>query len=82
MFAMVMVTTDPDIMSRLFGMIIVFLAYYFIRAALDEEGMIKFFTLTVHTRATVIIFKIIFAALQFVSFLIVIFGAIDLAGAI
>lgn len=82
MFAILMYPTAPDIMSRLFGMIIILLAYYYIRAALDEEGMKKFFMWTVHTRASVIIFMIIFAVLQFVSFLILIFGAIDFAAAI
>ncbi len=81
-FAMVMVTTEPDIMSRLFGMLVILLAYYFILAAFDEEGLEKFFMWTVHTRASVIIFMIIFAVLQFVSFLILIFGAIDLAAAL
>ena len=82
LFSIVMVPTDPDIMSRLFGMIVLFLAYYFIRGALDEEGLKKFFMWTVHTRATVIIFLIIFVALQLVSFIVLIFGFIDLAGAI
>jgi len=82
LFSIVMVPTDPDIMSRLFGMILVLLAYYYIRAALDEEGLEKFFMWTVHTRATVIIFMIIFVALQLVSFIVLIFGAIDFAGAI
>ena len=82
LFLIVMVPTDPDIMSRLFGMILVFLAYYFIRGALDEEGLKKFFMWTVHTRTTVIIFQIIFVALQLVNIIILIFGAIDLAAAI
>ena len=82
LFSIVMVPTDPDIMSRLFGMILVFLAYYYIRAALDEEGLKKFFMWTVHTRPTVIIFQIIFVALELVSFIILLFGAIDFAAAI
>lgn len=82
LFSIVMVPTDPDIMSRLFGMIVIFLAYYFIRAALDEEGLTKFFMWTVHTRVTVIIFQIVFVVLQLVSFIILFFGAIDLAAAI
>jgi len=82
LFSIVMVTTTPDVMSRLFGMILVLLAYYYIHVALDEEGMSKFFIWTFHTRASVIIFMIIFVALQFVSPIILIFGAIDLTGAI
>jgi len=82
MFLMLAYPTPPDIASRILGMIFMLLAYYYIRAALDEEGMTKFFMWTVHTRAVVIIFLSIFAALQLVSPLIIMFGAIDLVAAL
>ena len=44
--------------------------------------MTKFFMWTVHTRALVIIFNIVFAALELVSPLIIMFGAIDIVGAL
>lgn len=82
MFLMLTYPTPPDVISRVFGMVLVLLAYYYIRAALDEEGMTKFFMWTVHARAIVIIFFSVFAALQLVSPLIIMFAAIDLAAAL
>jgi len=82
MFTILDYPTDPDIVSRVLGMVFLVLAYYYIRASFDEEGMKKFFMWTVHTRALVIIFLIIFVVLDLVSALIIVFGAIDLAAAI
>ena len=82
MFLMLAYPTPPDIVSRIVGMIFLLLAYLYIRAALDEEGMTKFFMWTVHTRALVIIFLSVFVALQLVSPLVIMFGAIDLAAAL
>ena len=67
----------PDIASRILGMIFLFMAYFFIRAALDEEGMDKFFMWTVHVRVTVIIFQIFFVIFGFGYLFIIIFGVID-----
>ena len=74
--------TDPDIASRVLGMVLFVLAYYYIRAALDEEGMVKFFMWTVHTRALVIVLFIVFVVMDLVSALMIVFGVIDLAAAI
>lgn len=79
MFAILSEPNPPDVASRILGMLFLFLAYFFIRAALEGgEGMKKFFMWTVHTRASVIIFLIVFAALRLTSPLIILFGAIDL----
>jgi len=67
----------PDIASRILGMIFLFMAYLFIRAALDEEGMQKFFMWTVHVRITVVIFQIFFILFGWGNPLIIIFGIID-----
>ncbi|MHA2280541.1 MAG: hypothetical protein ACXAC5_06795 [Promethearchaeota archaeon] len=80
MFTILAEPNPPDVVSRVLGMIFVLLAYYYIRAAFEE--MTKFFMWTVHTRASIIIFLIIFAALGLTSPLIVLFGVIDLAAAI
>jgi hypothetical protein len=72
----------PDIASRILGMIFLFMAYLFIRAAIDEEGMEKFFMWTVHVRVTVIIFQIFFVIFGFGSPLIILFGVIDFVLAI
>lgn len=81
MFLILAYPSAPDIMSHVLGMIFIFLAYYYIRSSLDEEGMDKFFIWTVHARASVIVFLIIFVVLQLVSPLMIIFGVIDLAAA-
>jgi hypothetical protein len=80
MFLMLAYPTPPDIVSRILGMVFLFLAYLYIRAAL--EGMTKFFMWTIHTRALVIIFFSVFAALQLVNPLIIMFGVVDLAAAL
>lgn len=82
MFTILAEPNPPDVVSRVLGMIFLFLAYYFIRAALDEEGMKKFFMWTVQTRALVIIFLIVHVVLELVSPLIILFGVIDLAFAV
>ncbi|MHA2039835.1 MAG: hypothetical protein ACW98X_25750 [Promethearchaeota archaeon] len=83
MFAILAEPNPPDVVSRVLGMIFVLLAYYYIRAAFEGgEGMKKFFMWTVHTRASIIIFLIIFAVLSLTSPLIILFGVIDLVMAI
>jgi hypothetical protein len=74
--------TPPDIASRILGMIFFFLAYYYIRAGLQDEGMTNYFTWTVHTRGLVIVFLIVFTMMNLVSPMVILFGAVDLAGAI
>jgi hypothetical protein len=81
-FSILAYPTPPDIASRVLGMLFLLLAYYYIRGGLDEEGMGKFFMWTVHTRASIIVFLIVFASLQLASPIIIMFGAIDLAAAI
>lgn len=44
--------------------------------------MTNFFTWTVHTRGLVIIFFIVFTVMNLVSPMVMMFGAVDLAGAI
>lgn len=82
MFIILAYPTSPDIISRVLGMIFLILAYYYIRAGLQDEGMTNFFLWTVHTRALVIVFFIIFTVLGLVSPLIIMFGVIDLVCAI
>ncbi len=79
MFSILAEQNPPDVVSRVLGMIFLFLAYYFIRASLEEEGMKKFFMWTAQTRATVIIFLIVYVILELVSPLIILFGVIDFA---
>jgi len=76
------VKTPPDVMSRIFGMIIIFMGYYYIVAARQDEGMEKLFKATVYTRSSAIIFLTIFVFLSYANYLAIIFGLVDLAGAL
>ena len=82
LFSLLAYPTSPDISSRVLGMIFLILAYLFIRAGLDEEGMKKFYMWTVHIRSVIILFHIVFVTLQLVGPLIILFGGIDLAAAL
>ena len=76
------VPTTSEVWIRIVGMLVFLLGYYYIRAAINEQGMINFFRWTVHARSSVIIFLLIFVILGFVKPIIIIFGIIDLLGAI
>jgi hypothetical protein len=72
---------DVNIMSRVFGQIILYLAYYYFRVSKKDVGMETFFLGTVHTRATAIIILMVFYALGWAEILIALFGLGDFAGA-
>ena len=76
------IPATTEVWIRVVGMLVFLLGYYYIRAARNEEGMTKFFRWTVHTRSSVIVFFIIFVALGFVKPILILFGVIDLFGAI
>jgi len=76
------IPATTEVWIRVAGMLVFLLGYYYIRAARNEEGMTKFFRWTVHTRSSVIVFFIIFVALGFVKPILILFGVIDLLGAI
>lgn len=76
------VPETDEVWIRVVGMLIIFIGYYYIRAATKEEGMTKFFRWTVHTRSLVIVYFIIFALLNLVKPTLILFGGIDLIGAI
>ncbi len=79
MFTFLAEPNPPSIASRELGMIFLFLSYYYIRSALDEEGMKKFFMWTVHARSTIIIFFTVFVLLGLGNPIIIVFGAVDFA---
>ena len=81
LFGLMGIITTPDVVSRIFGVILMFLGYYYIRTSLFEEDMSNFFRLTTHTRSTVIIFLVLFVILGWMNPLALSFGAIDFAGA-
>ena len=71
-------TTEPWI--RVLGMLLLILAYYYIQAARNE--MTGFFRLTVHGRASVIVFFVVFVALGLAQSMLILFGVVDLLAAI
>lgn len=76
------ITTPANLGWRMFGMILLYLAYYYFRSGLQEKEMKQFFLWTVQARSTVIIFFLIFVLLGLTHWIIIIFGLIDLAGAL
>lgn len=71
-------TTEPWI--RVMAMLLLILAYYYIQAARKE--MTGFFHLTVHGRASVIVFFIAFVVLDLAQPMLIMFGVVDLIAAI
>lgn len=62
------------------GMLLLFLAYYYILAAKNELTLL--FRWSVYARSSVIIFFIIFALVGLAPALLIIFGVVDLLAAI
>ena len=69
-----------EVWIRIVGVLALILAYYYVQAARKE--MMDFFRWTVQARAIVIVFFVAFVFLGWVKPVLVLFGAIDLAGAI
>ncbi|MGD2245980.1 MAG: hypothetical protein PVI11_05480 [Candidatus Aminicenantes bacterium] len=76
------VPETSEVWIRVVGMLIILIGYFYVRAAASKEGMTKFFQWTVHTRSAVFIFLIVFVLLNFVKPIIILFGVIELAGAV
>jgi hypothetical protein len=73
-------TSTTEVWIRVAGMLLVFLAFYYTQAARKE--MTDFFRWTVYTRSSVIVFFIIFVLLGLATPTLIMFGVIDLLGAI
>lgn len=65
---------------RAFGMLLLFLAFFCIQSARQEVA--EFFRWSVYTHAPVIIFFTAFVLLRLVNPVLILFGLIDLAGAV
>ena len=72
--------STTEVWIRLFGMLLLYLGFYYTQAARKE--MKDFFRWTVYTRSTVIVFAIIFVVLRFAKPPLVMFALVDLLGAI
>ena len=69
-----------EVWIRVVGMLLILLGVYYILAA--RKNMTEFFQWTVYLRLTVILFFTAFVLLGFVSPLLILFGVVDLLGAI
>jgi len=74
------VPSTNEVWIRVVGMLVFLLGIYYILAARKE--MTDFFLLTVYLRPLVILFFIAFVLLDFVSPMLILFGVVDLLGAI
>lgn len=69
-----------EVWVRVVGMLVLLLAFYYINAARKE--LTDFFPWTVYARSSVIVFFIAFVLLGFVSPILILFGVVDLLGAV
>ena len=69
-----------EVWIRIVGVLALILAYYYVQAARKE--MMDFFRWTVQARAIVIVFFVAFVFLGWAKPVLILFGAIDLVGAI
>ena len=69
-----------EVWIRVVGVLVLFIAFYYIQAA--RKGMTDFYKLTVYTRSSLIIFFAAFVLLGFANPPLILFGGVDLLGAI
>ena len=70
----------PEVWIRVAGMLLLYLGFYYTQAARKE--MTDFFQWTVYVRPTVILFFAAFVLFGFASSPLILFGVVDLLGAI
>jgi len=73
-------TSTTEVWIRVAGLLLLYLGFYYTQAARKE--MTDFFRWTVYTRSTVIVFFAAFVLLGFARPPMIMFGVIDLLGAI
>lgn len=69
-----------EVWIRVVGVLVILLCFYYTQAARKEIK--DFFQWTVYARCAVFLFFIAFALLKYVGPMLILFGAVDLAGAI
>lgn len=73
-------TSTTEVWIRVVGLLLLYLGFYYTQAARKE--MTDFFRWTVYTRSTVIVFFAAFVLLGFANPPLIMFGVVDLLGAI
>lgn len=71
-----------EVWIRIVGVVVLIIGYYYVRAATNEKGLMKFFRWTIYTRSTVVVFFTVFVLLNFIKPILILFGVFDLSGAI
>ncbi|HEY4612261.1 MAG TPA: hypothetical protein VII11_04705 [Bacteroidota bacterium] len=69
-----------EVWIRIVGVLVLLLGYYYTNAA--RKGLTEFFKSTVVARASVIVFFTAFVLLGYAPVTLIVFGAVDLVGAI
>jgi hypothetical protein len=69
-----------EVWIRVVGMLVLILAFYYTQAA--RKALTDFFQWTVYARASVIVFFLAFVVLGLAKAALILFGAVDLLGAI
>ncbi len=69
-----------DVWIRIMGVLLLVLSFYYIQAS--RKGLTDFFRWTIFTRCGVLIFFIAFVLLGFVQPILILFGVVELLGAI
>jgi hypothetical protein len=74
------IPSTTEVWIRVAGMLVLFLGIYYTLSS--RNGMTNFFPWTVYVRSSVILFFIAFVLLGFVKPQLILFGVVDLLGAI
>lgn len=80
LLGMFFMPSTTEVWIRVVGVLVLYMAFYYIQTG--RKGMIDFFKLTVYTRSSLIIFFAAFVLLGFASPPLILFGVVDLLGAI
>lgn len=80
LLGMFFLPSTTEVWIHVVGMLLLFLGFYYTQAARKE--MTDFFQWTVYVRPTVILFFAAFVLLGFASPFLILFGVVDLLGAI
>lgn len=74
------VGTTSEVWIRIVGVLVVLVAFYYVQAARSE--LTQFLAWTVYTRGSLIVFFILFVILGLAEPPLILFGVVDLLGAI
>lgn len=80
LLGMFFLPSTSEVWIRVVGMLVLLLGFYYTQAARKE--MTDFFRWTVYVRSTVIVFFTVFVLLGLASPPLILFGAVDLLGAV